>query len=114
MARLFSGWWRIDLRKPDVKEGIYFGAELGDDDPRVMAGTPLHGANLFPATIPGFRETVMEYMDAMTALGHVLMRGIALSLGLDDVYFLKRYTTNPFVLFRIFNYPASEKGDNGV
>ena len=94
---------------PDLKEGIYFGTELGDDDPRVKAGTPLHGANLFPATIPGFRETVLEYMDAMTALGHVLMRGIALSLGLDDSYFSMRYTANPLVLFRIFNYPASDQ-----
>ena len=96
---------------PDVKEGIYFGKELDDDDPRVRAGTPLHGANLFPATIPGFRETILEYMDAMTALGHVLMSGIALSLGLDDVYFSKRYTTNPLVLFRIFNYLASDQPD---
>ena len=96
---------------PDLKEGIYFGTELGDDDPRVKAGTPLHGANLFPATISGFRETILEYMDALSALGHVLMRGIALSLSLDDAYFSTRYTTNPLVLFRIFNYPASEQAD---
>ena len=96
---------------PDVKEGLYFGDELDNDDPRVRDGTPLHGANLFPATIPGFRETVLEYIDSMTALGHVLMRGIALSLGLDDLYFLERYTTDPLVLFRIFNYPASVEED---
>jgi isopenicillin N synthase-like dioxygenase len=96
---------------PDLKEGIYFGTELGDDDPRVKAGTPLHGANLFPATIPRFRETILEYMDALTALGHVLMRGIAMSLGLDEAYFSRRYTTNPLVLFRIFNYPASDRQD---
>ena len=29
--------------QPDLKEGLYFGAELGDDDPRVRAGLPLHG-----------------------------------------------------------------------
>jgi hypothetical protein len=33
--------------KPDIKEGIYFGEELGPDDARVAAGLPLHGANLF-------------------------------------------------------------------
>ena len=33
--------------KPDLKEGLYFGAELGDDHPLVKAGTPLHGRNLF-------------------------------------------------------------------
>mgnify|MGYP003694471749 CR=1 FL=1 len=52
--------------KPDLKEGIYFGAELEDDHPLVMAGTPLHGPNLFPADIPPFRETVLAYMAALT------------------------------------------------
>lgn len=34
--------------KPDVKEGLYFGQELSEDDPRVLLGLPLHGPNLFP------------------------------------------------------------------
>ena len=91
--------------KPDLKEGIYFGAELEDDHPLVMAGTPLHGPNLFPADIPQFRETVLAYMAALTTLGHSLMAGIALSLGLEESYFFDRYTSDPLILFRIFNYP---------
>ena len=93
--------------EPDRKEGLYFGAELSEDHPRVRAGTPLHGANLFPA-ISGFRETVLDYLDAMTALGHAVMRGLAMSLGLDEAYFAERYTADPLILFRIFNYPASQ------
>ncbi|MBO0726153.1 MAG: isopenicillin N synthase family oxygenase [Blastocatellia bacterium] len=92
--------------QPDLKEGIYFGAELGDDHPMTRAGVPMHGSNLFPSNIPGFRETVLEYLAAMTELGHALMRGIALSLGLDESYFAERYTGDPLILFRIFNYPA--------
>jgi isopenicillin N synthase-like dioxygenase len=92
--------------QPDLKEGIYFGAELGDDHPMARAGVPMHGANLFPSNIPGFRETVLEYMAAMTGLGHALMRGVALSLGLDESYFAEHYTGDPLILFRIFNYPA--------
>lgn len=42
----------------------------------------------------------------MEILGHALMRGIALSLGLDGEYFRKRYTDDPLILFRIFHYPA--------
>ena len=91
--------------KPDRKEGIYFGAELPDDHPRVRQGTPLHGRNLFPDRPPELRAAVLAYIDAMTRLGHVLMSGIALSLGLDDSYFYDRYTADPLVLFRIFNYP---------
>lgn len=91
--------------RPDLKEGLYFGAELRADDPRVQAGVPLHGANLFPANIPEFRETVLAYTAAMTQLGQTLMQGIALSLGLEASYFADRYTADPLILFRIFNYP---------
>lgn len=100
--------------QPDLKEGIYFGAELGDDHPLVKAGAPMHGANLFPANIPHFRETVLDYMAAMTELGHKLMAGIALSLGLEESYFADHYTADPLTLFRIFNYPAGNKSGWGV
>jgi isopenicillin N synthase-like dioxygenase len=91
--------------RPDVKEGIYFGAELSEDHPAVRNGTPLHGRNLFPSNMPEFRDTVLAYLTAMSALGHTVMAGVALSLGLDASYFADRYTRDPLILFRIFNYP---------
>lgn len=36
------------------------------------------------------------------------MRGIALSLALPADYFARRYTADPLILFRIFNYPTQE------
>ena len=72
--------------KPDRKEGLYFGAELPADHPNVLARTPLHGPNLFPE-MPGFRETVLRYLDSLTGLGHALMSGISMGLGLDEDYF---------------------------
>ena len=71
----------------------------------MLTGTPLHGRNLFPAELPELRRTVLAYMKAMTALGHRLMAGIALSLGLADTYFADHYTGQPLTLFRVFNYP---------
>jgi isopenicillin N synthase-like dioxygenase len=100
--------------KPDLKEGIYFGAELGEEHPQVQAGTPMHGSNLFPLNIPQLRETVLEYMQAMTQLGHTLMAGIALSLGLEESYFADRYTCDPLILFRIFNYPPDSSLSDGT
>ncbi|HYH99321.1 isopenicillin N synthase family dioxygenase [Hyalangium sp.] len=100
--------------RPDRKEGLYFGTELDPGHPLVRAGTPLHGPNLFPREPAGLREAVLEYMAALTGLGHVLMRGIALSLGLEEDYFSARYTADPLVLFRIFNYPPGpELGEDG-
>ena len=108
-GRAWRGYFQVGGEltsgKPDRKEGLYFGAELSDDHPLVRSRMPMHGANLFPVGIPLFRETVLGYLDAMTSLGHTLMEGIALSLGLNQEYFAKRYTGDPLILFRIFNYP---------
>jgi len=104
----------LNSGQPDWKEGIYFGAELSEDHPLVKAGTPMHGANLFPTNPPLFREIVLEYMTAMTELGHTLMAGIALSLGLEESYFADRYTAEPLTLFRIFNYPSGKETGWGV
>ncbi len=90
---------------PDDKEGLYFGSELPAHDPRVAAGTPLHGHNLFPER-PDLRGVVLTWLEEMTRLAHVLMGGIALSLGLEANYFFDRYTRDPLILFRIFNYPG--------
>lgn len=92
--------------KPDLKEGLYFGTELGPEHPDVKAGLPLHGANQFPEAVPELRPVVLEYLRVMTELGHALMAGLALSLGLDARYFQDRYTGDPLILFRIFHYPA--------
>ncbi|GLZ07454.1 iron/ascorbate oxidoreductase [Actinomadura sp. NBRC 104412] len=96
--------------RPDLKEGIYFGAELPDDDPRVRAGTPLHGRNLFPRQVPELRDAVLEYLDRMARLGQAVLGGVALSLGLPENYFAAGCTADPTVLFRVFHYPPSEPG----
>ena len=101
----------LTLGLPDQKQGIYFGAELPPEDPRVQTGLPLHGPNLFSEDLPGMRDVVLEYLDAMTGLGHLLMRGIALSLELDGDYFFDRYTSDPLVLFRAFHYPPLSRSD---
>ncbi|WP_285412791.1 2-oxoglutarate and iron-dependent oxygenase domain-containing protein [Variovorax sp. efr-133-TYG-130] len=91
--------------RPDWKEGLYLGTELPATHPLVQAKTPVHGPNLFP-DVPGFRETILDYMAAVTQLGHRLMEGIALSLGLPAGYFAERYTGDPLILLRLFNYPS--------
>ncbi len=108
-GRAWRGWFplggELTSGRPDWKEGLYLGTELPDDHPAVRARTPVHGRNLFPA-VEGFREAILGYMAAVTALGHRLMEGIALSLGLEAGYFDARYTADPLILFRLFNYPT--------
>jgi isopenicillin N synthase-like dioxygenase len=99
--------------RPDLKEGIYFGTELPADDPRVRAGLPLHGANLFPRQVPELRPAVLEYLDAVTGAAQAVLAGVAMSLGLDADYFATGYTADPTVLFRIFHYPPSTLDGDG-
>jgi isopenicillin N synthase-like dioxygenase len=97
--------------RPDIKEGVYFGEELGVTDPRVRAGLPLHGANMFPAAVPELETSVTAFMDQAERSAHAIMEGVALSLGLDAQYFRRTYTAQPTMLFRIFHYPASQAGE---
>jgi isopenicillin N synthase-like dioxygenase len=98
---------------PDRKEGLYFGTELTEDDPRVAAGLPLHGRNQFPE-LPGFREAVLDYMAGLTQVGHRLLTVLAHGLGVAEDFFQAHYTADPIILFRIFNYPGFADGAHPV
>jgi isopenicillin N synthase-like dioxygenase len=117
-GRAWRGWFplgdELTSGVPDRKEGIYFGAELGADHPRVRAGTPLHGPNLFPARPAGLRAAVLAHLDAMTELGHALCRGLGVGLGLGEGWFEEHLTSEPTTLFRIFRYPPTGTDGWGV
>ena len=111
-GRAWRGWFplggELTSGRPDWKEGLYLGTELGEEHPRVVAGVPMHGRNLVPGddVLPGLRQIIFEWMAEVTALGHRVMQGVAASLGLPADYFARRYTADPLILFRIFNYPS--------
>lgn len=117
-GRAWRGWFPVggELTSglPDLKEGLYFGLELSPDDPRVRAGVPLHGPNLFPAEPASLRLLVLDWIERVTAVGHVLMQGLAMGLGLPPGWFREHLTADPVVLFRIFHYPPAEPGRWGV
>jgi isopenicillin N synthase-like dioxygenase len=108
-GRAWRGWFPLEGEltsgRPDRKEGVYFGAELPHDDPRVGAGLPLHGPNQFPHELPELRAVVLTYLAAMTDLGHALAGGLSLALGLERDWLDQHLTADPLILFRIFRYP---------
>ncbi|MDQ6696444.1 MAG: isopenicillin N synthase family oxygenase [Actinomycetota bacterium] len=110
-GRAWRGWFpvggELTSGSPDMKEGVYFGAELPPDHARVMSRTPLHGANLFPRRPPELREVVLAYMEEMTRLGQAVLAGAAIGLGLGPTWFVDHLTSDPLTLFRIFHYPPS-------
>src|SRR5438045_9610376 len=94
-GRAWRGWFPLEGELtsgvPDRKEGLYLGVDLPPEHPRVRAGWPLHGANLWPCEVPELRPAVEAYMTATIAAAHALLQGIALALGLDAEYFARTY-----------------------
>jgi isopenicillin N synthase-like dioxygenase len=114
----WRGWFplggELTSGRPDGKEGLYFGEELGADDARVVAGWPLHGANLWPAAAPGLAPAVAAFMAAAERAAAALMEGVSLALGLEASHFARAYLERPTLLFRIFHYPPTPPEHWGV
>ena len=89
----------------DQKEAFNIGWDLSSDDPRVVAGEPFRGVNLWPE-LPGFKEILRQYFDAAQNLGVSLHKAIALDLGLDEDHFAPSFT-EPMSTLRMLSYPAS-------
>lgn len=114
-GRAWRGWFpvggELTAGDADLKEGYYFGRDLPADHPRVRSGTPLHGANVFPAEPATLRPLVSAWIDAMTALAARLLGAVAVGLGMPADTFEQTLTADPTVLFRIFRYPPAAGGD---
>lgn len=109
----WRGWFppggELTAGRPDGKEGLYFGREDPPDHPRVRAGTPLHGANLFPDEPAELGPLVLEVLDRLTELGQQVLELVALGLGLEPSWFRRHLTADPTILFRIFRYPPADE-----
>lgn len=88
----------------DRKEAFNIGLDLAADDPRVRAGEPFRGVNLWP-DLPGFRDTMLAYFDAALAQGVALHRHFARDLGLDPQHFDGAFTA-PMATLRLLSYPG--------
>lgn len=95
---------------PDLKESWEYALDLPLEDPDVQAGLPLHGPNRWPADMPWLRSAAEAYFDETMALGKRMLRVFALSLGLDEGYFLQ-FTKKPMVQTRLFHYPPQPVPD---
>lgn len=113
------GWAQIGSERLDEasgqidhKEAFNIGLDMAADDPRILAGEPFRGVNLWP-DVPGFRETMLTYFDACLGLGISLMRVVARDLGLPEGHFDDDFTA-PMATLRLLSYPAGTGADDEI
>ena len=90
--------------EPDLNEAFFVRRERGPDDPMLRAGRRFAGPNRWPDALPGFRETVLAYIDALDALGRRLLPACAVALGLPPHHFARAFGESQFT-FRLTHYP---------
>lgn len=90
-------------KPPDLKEAFNIGLELAPDDPGIIAGDAFRALNQWPA-IPGWKETLLAYFDAVWALGRKMHRAIAVDLGASPDYFEDKLDA-PLATLRLLHYP---------
>ena len=99
--------WTSDVNandKPDLNEAFFIKRERVPDDPLVRAGRRFAGPNQWPDNLPGFRETLLRYTDAVDALGRRLLPLLAAYLDLPTDAFDAAFAESQFS-FRLTHYP---------
>ena len=92
------------VTKPNFNEALFIARDLAADHPDVLADKRFRSANPWPADLPGFRETVMGYCDAMERLVQRLIRLYAVALDLPPVWFDAAFQDFQYKL-RMTHYP---------
>lgn len=88
----------------DLKESFEYALDLPLTDPDVQAGLALHGPNRWPPEYPWLRQAAEAYFNETLELGKRLLRVFAISLDLDEGFFLQ-FCKKPMVQSRLFHYP---------
>ncbi len=100
-----------DNTLPSVNEALFFRRERTPDDPDVLANIRFRGLNQWPANLPGFRDTVLAYMNAMESLGRRLVPIYAVALDLPADFFDAMFA-RPNMIQRLTHYPPQPAYDD--
>lgn len=92
------------VTRPNLNEALFIARDLSVDHPDVVADKRFRSANQWPANLPGFRETVMGYCDALEALVKKLIRLYAVALDLPPTWFDTAFDDFQYKL-RMTHYP---------
>ncbi len=106
--------WTSDVNandKPDLNEAFFTKRERPASDPLLMSGRRFVGPNRWPDALPGFRENVLAYTDAMDELSRRVLPVCAVALDLAPDTFDGAFAESQFS-FRLSHYPPVAAAPN--
>ncbi len=99
--------------KPNQNESFFVSHDRSPDHPDVRAGTPLRGQNQWPAAMPGLREDMMAYFQALRAMCDRMLPAFAVALDMPPDSFAPFFAGEPHANLRFLHYPPQEDmGEN--
>jgi isopenicillin N synthase-like dioxygenase len=99
----------VEAKNADYKESFHVMRELGAD---AVAADPLLERNLWPA-LPGFRDVVNAYYEAVLQVAVELHRALAIDVGADSDAFVRSFES-PLAGFAIMHYPPLPPGSGAT
>jgi isopenicillin N synthase-like dioxygenase len=90
--------------RPNLNEAYFVKRDLPADHPDVIANKRFRGANQWPANLPGFREAIVAYCDAMEQLSLSILPIYATALDLPADHFASAFRDPQYTL-RMSHYP---------
>jgi isopenicillin N synthase-like dioxygenase len=97
--------------QPDLNAAFFMDRERAPDDPEVLAGKLFRAPNKWPADLPGFREFLLRYWDALEGFSRSLLPAFAAALELPPDYFDRAFDDAQCVL-RLSHFPPVAYRDN--
>ena len=89
--------------RPNQSESFFIRHEVSEADPDY--GQPVQGPNQWPRELPGFRDAVLEYHDAMRDMTASLLPAYAFAMEQDATDF-RSFFSPPTTILRMLHYPA--------
>jgi isopenicillin N synthase-like dioxygenase len=93
--------------KPNLNEALFVKRDLPADHPDVIAGVRFRAMNRWPEGVPGVREPIMAYANAMEPLAKSLLPLYALALDLAPDFFEQAFS-DPMYTLRLSHYPQQD------
>jgi isopenicillin N synthase-like dioxygenase len=113
-SRCFRGYVPFGLTGPNVPkrmlEAFQIMLDLGPDDPDVVAGSIMYGANQWPKGESRMRTNLETFSKGMQELSTGLLSAFAYALGEDPEFFIP-YFKKPLTQLRLLHYPNIDIGN---